>query len=296
MSFFDEMISKLTDLFKKTKESNIGKLFFVIGRQFDDLKFTLDRMDEWRDIDNAQGVHLDKLGSEIVQEYRNGQTDEQYRLRIKTKIIANLSKGDIETINNVLSTFIGDSFIGVKEMWSIQDPLIDPEPAGILITTETHTPFPAGVIGRVTAGGISVYWHIIMEPKNIVLQRELTQGVSDQFVYSGELYCGPIYDVNTAGISIPSGVNLIAIRPKGEYEFPVVPDYSGAITDSTSGSSKNSSMNIQQSDSSGLPEYQYSGDEWSEGVSIESDVDVNKQKPAGAGDYRYAGEIYSGEG
>lgn len=263
MSFFDEMISKLADLFKKTKESNIGKIFLVVTKQFDDLKFTLDRMDEWRDIDNAKGVHLDKLGSEIVQEYRNGQTDEEYRLRIKTKIIANLSKGDMETINNVLSTFLGDQFISVKEMWSVQDPLINPEPAGILITTETHTPFPAGVIGRVTAGGISVYWHIIMEPKNVLAQRSVTQGVSDTFVYSGELYCGPIYDSNTEGFLLSSDVNLVAVRSAGVYELPVIPDYAGDITDSTSGSSKESSSTIQQVDTAGIRDYPYAGEFYS---------------------------------
>lgn len=294
MSFYDLMISKLTDVFNKAKESNVGKLFSIIAKQLDDLEFTLRRMDEWRDIDNAKGVHLDRLGSEIVQEFRNGQSDEEYRLRIKTKIIANLSKGDIETINNVLQMFLGDSFIGVREMWSIDDPLIEPEPVGILITTKIHVPFPAGVIGRVTAGGISVYWHIIFEPQNFAIKREIGQGKSE-FVYAGELYCGPVYDRNTSGVSIPSDVDLAAVYLKGVYVFPDIPNYAGEITDSTSGFLTDIAMDVEKVNNAGLPEFQYSGDEWSEGVSIEKEMDIDKQDVAGAVSYPFTGEIHSGE-
>lgn len=153
MSFYNSMIEKLTDLFNKTKESNIGKLFYVTAKQFDDLKSTLNTIDEWRDVDNARGLHLDKLGVEIVQEYRNGQTDEQYRLRIKTKIIANLSRGDIESINTVLDVYMGEHFLGLEEGWRDHK-----EPAALMANiTGGIELFPFALAKRIKAGGVAFY-------------------------------------------------------------------------------------------------------------------------------------------
>ncbi|APC65613.1 hypothetical protein AAV35_14225 [Salimicrobium jeotgali] len=258
MNFYKNMISKLTDLFQKDDDSNIAKLFNVVSRQLEDMKQTLETMEEWRDIDQAQGVQLDKLGGEIVQEFRNGQTDEQYRLRIKTKIIANISKGDVETINDVLTTFLGDKFIGVSEMWSLDDPIIPPEPAGILITTRVQNPFPAGVIGRVTAGGVTIYWHIIMDAVNIPITTAPNTGESALFVHAGQLYAGPVYDRNTRGSIHNKNIVAHAKDATGEHKYPTLPAHSGTITNSTLGSSQES-LNMRVDHDEGRATYKYPG-------------------------------------
>lgn len=228
MSFFEQLIEKLTDVYQKTAESNIGKIVKLLSDELDAIQQSLDTIERWRGIDDAEGVTLDLIGENIGQQ-RLGLSDADFRLRIKTKIKANTSRGDIETLNEVLKTFLGDSLIGVREMWSIDDPLIEKKPAAILIQTKVHDPFPNDVIGRVTAAGIEIWWHIIFEPQNFAIKREITQGKSE-FVYAGELYCGPVYDRNTSGVSISSVCLLTASYPKGEYIFPVIPNYAGEIT------------------------------------------------------------------
>lgn len=295
MSFLDSLKNRLTDRFKRTALSNTHKLLQVFSGQLDDINETLYKIQEWRDIDKAEGVQLDKLGSEIVQEYRNGQTDEEYRLRIKVKIVANLSKGDIPTVNNVLRMFLGNSFISVQEMWSLQDPIIDSRPASILITTETHTPFPAGIIGRVVAGGIGVYWHIIFEPKKIIIQRKINQGQSDPFLFSGEFYAGSIEDTNTSGTVWPSVTLVVMKHSGGQYDLPVIPGYTAEMTDSALGRTLDQLLDLTQVDTAGSEAFVYAGDDSSSGSVNTQDIQANETNVTVQSPFNYSGEKYAGE-
>ncbi len=111
-----KLVKRLTDNYKKNPESNIGKLLSIIDFELDRLKDTYKLIDSYRAIDNATGETLDNIGKNVLQE-RGGMDDITYRLFLKTKIRANLSGGQIETINDIMTVILGDNYLGLREVW-----------------------------------------------------------------------------------------------------------------------------------------------------------------------------------
>lgn len=126
-----DLLRRLTDVYTKDPNSNIGKLMAIFADQLTDLEATLDRTRKWRDINLAQGKTLDRIGENVVQP-RGVATDEVYRILIKSKIARNLSKGDNNTIISVLATALDVLFseITIEEMYNDTD---EPEPAAIKV-------------------------------------------------------------------------------------------------------------------------------------------------------------------
>jgi hypothetical protein len=111
-----KLVKRLTDNYKKNPESNIGKLLSIIDFELDRLKETYKLIDSYRAIDNATGNTLDNIGKNVLQE-RGGMDDITYRLFLKVKIRSNLSGGQIETINDIMTTVLGDNYLGLREVW-----------------------------------------------------------------------------------------------------------------------------------------------------------------------------------
>ncbi|KAF6591041.1 hypothetical protein [Paenibacillus sp. EKM205P] len=124
-----DLIKKLTDVFTKNPNSNIGKLFTIVAGPINDLETTFRTIEEWRDIDTAQGTTLDLIGGNVGQ-LRGAATDEIYRIMIKSKIARNLSKGDVNTIIRVIALAVGADYSEIKIQQKFSDPL-DPEPAAL---------------------------------------------------------------------------------------------------------------------------------------------------------------------
>jgi len=124
-----DILGRLTDVFTKDPNSNLGKLLGILTEQLQKLEQTQSRIQEWRDINQAEGTTLDRIGENVVQP-RGVATDEQYRILIKSKIARNLSRGDMNTIISVLATAldISPTEIRISELYN--DP-IAPEPAAI---------------------------------------------------------------------------------------------------------------------------------------------------------------------
>jgi hypothetical protein len=141
----NDLLRRLSDYFDKRPDSNIGKLMQIFADQLAKLESTQNRIREWRDVDQAEGVTLDRIGENVVQP-RGAATDEVYRILIKSKIARNMSQGDINTIIHVLSTALDcdPTEIKINEMYN--DP-ITPEPAAIALIQ-----LP---IDRINAVGIS---------------------------------------------------------------------------------------------------------------------------------------------
>ncbi|MEK3645812.1 hypothetical protein [Aeribacillus sp. FSL M8-0235] len=167
MSFLTDMLSKLPDMFKKTPDSTIGKLFTIVSDQIDDLQETLDKMELWRDIDEAEGVVLDRIGVEILQEPRGGISDEEYRLKLKTRIIVNyLSDGDIETIIKLLEVYLGDHLVSVQSGFEVKDGPFAWAPATLFITIkgkDDPISIPFEQLNKVITGGVGTHWEYINE-------------------------------------------------------------------------------------------------------------------------------------
>lgn len=93
---------------------NINKYFSVLAKYYDELvNVFLDIIDS-RDIDKSKLYGLDIIGT-IIGEERQGRTDLDYRSALRTKIIANRSAGDIETLNNYMRSLMGNFFVGILE-------------------------------------------------------------------------------------------------------------------------------------------------------------------------------------
>ena len=124
-----DMLSRFADVFNKNPNSNIGKLIGILYGQMDELNTSLEKVREWRDIDNAQGTTLDRIGQNVIQP-RGAATDEVYRVLLKSKIARNLSKTDINTIIRVLALALNCDYadIRIQEKFNAT---IDPEPAAL---------------------------------------------------------------------------------------------------------------------------------------------------------------------
>ncbi|USK71773.1 hypothetical protein [Peribacillus asahii] len=95
-----EMLNKLTDALAKSETSTIGKIFIVFNQQYEDIKGTLKTMEEWIDVDKAQGKELDEIGADINQR-RGLANDEVYRMMIRSKRARASSDG---TYNAIIDT------------------------------------------------------------------------------------------------------------------------------------------------------------------------------------------------
>jgi len=107
-----------------------------------------------RNIDKASGKSLDLLGENVGQ-IRQGEDDELYRRLIKVRIIANLSNGDIPTMNYVLSILVKEVYNGLEEAWRYDK--YDNEPAAIVLKiTDFMRNFPFEIIEKIKSAGVKV--------------------------------------------------------------------------------------------------------------------------------------------
>ena len=124
-----DMLSRFTDVFNKNPNSNIGKLIGILYAQMEELDTSLEKVREWRDIDEAQGTTLDRIGQNVIQP-RGAATDEVYRVLLKSKIARNLSKTDINTIIRVLALALDCDYKDIQIQEKFSD-LHEPEAASL---------------------------------------------------------------------------------------------------------------------------------------------------------------------
>jgi len=87
-------------------ETNIGRLFYLIAEGFEIVFENAERVKEWDDLDNAQGMVLDRYGANLGVD-RGAASDVLYRIFIKIKMIAQLSGGDNDAIINAAAELLG---------------------------------------------------------------------------------------------------------------------------------------------------------------------------------------------
>ena len=136
MNALQKMLRRITDNYNKDPDSNVGKLLNIAATEIEDLEETADKIRLWRDIDEAEGETLDRIGYN-VQQWRGQATDPVYRILIKSKIARNLSDGSINTVIGTLAITLDTEHkeIEVRELWG--DPS-EPEPAAIFISVPTQ--------------------------------------------------------------------------------------------------------------------------------------------------------------
>ena len=139
---------------ERFRKPNNLDLYYVLYGGYGELEKGFASINDSRNIDKAQGETLDKLGANVGQ-FRYGEDDDLYRLLIKTRIIANLSIGDIPTINKIMSILVKDIFLGVKETWSYEKHRNEPA-AIVLQLSEIWSNIPLEIIHRIKTAGVRV--------------------------------------------------------------------------------------------------------------------------------------------
>jgi len=305
VSIWEDMLNRLTDAYNKAKTSNIGKLLQLAADELVSVELALREIERQRDIDEAEGYTLERIGRN-VKELRGGNDDNDYRDFIKTKIRANLSAGEIETINEVTTVFVGDSFKSVRETWGFGplDP-IDPEPAGVLITI-TDSPqliLSTQAINRVVAGGVRVYWLIELTPAFVGVSSFTAQGKST-FDYTAMLYSGPFVDNASVGSLESSNVNINTLGLAGAPEFNRISITCGVLpVVSSLGSLEPRFANITSVANAFSWLYPQTGDNYSgtlpfifvPGSLAEKLINIDSTPVLGVLDYPKCGAFYCGE-
>lgn len=112
-------MDRLTDAYKRNPESNVYKLAQLACHHVQENADVLDRIQAWRDIDQAEGAILDDIGRDVRQN-RGVAADNVYRTLIKAKIKRNLSDGSINTIIDFISFILScdPREIAVRELWT----------------------------------------------------------------------------------------------------------------------------------------------------------------------------------
>lgn len=127
----DEMIRKLTDAYNKNPDSNIGKLILIIAEQYDKLHDTLTKIENWRDVNQAEGKSLDLIGKNVDQ-LRGVAIDEVYRVMIKSKYARNNSKGTINSMIEALTRTVNADPSEIK-IRALYEDTLNYEPAALSI-------------------------------------------------------------------------------------------------------------------------------------------------------------------
>lgn len=173
---WNKVFNRLPDNYSREGQVNNEKLHKVIYGEIEEVKKVFEDIKSSQDIDSAVGKTLDNIGKNVL-EYRNTDDDEWYRQLIKTKIIANLSQGDIETINEVARVLIGDSFQGIKETWNLER--YNNEPAGLVLTMKNQAKIlMTNAIDRAVAGGVGIKYvlELIQEGSEIYVGTVFASG------------------------------------------------------------------------------------------------------------------------
>lgn len=101
-----ETMRLFPDFFKKTGDSKLVKLMSIFFDQINELKSSLEKIDEWKSIDKAEGKALERIG-EQYGEYRGSLDDEFYRYMIKTKIAQRRMDGSTNQLIEIISQTLG---------------------------------------------------------------------------------------------------------------------------------------------------------------------------------------------
>lgn len=124
MKTIEKRMLRLPSVYRKDAAGNVYRLLLLDALEADSLEETLSQINQWRDIDSAQGTTLDRIGVDLGLP-RGNLEDVDYRTALKTQIAINLSGGEVERFNAVLPQVMGDAYLGTRDA---------DEPAQIIIT------------------------------------------------------------------------------------------------------------------------------------------------------------------
>lgn len=201
----DTIVERMPRHFAREPDTNNYKLLKIIAQHSEDNRALYDTVLKYWDVDQAEGVGLDRLGKDEGIS-RGSWDDEEYRKMIKIQCIVNLSEGDIDVINLILDAYMGDGFIGIEDGWSYI------EPASIIAhVSKCAQTLPSGLIGRIKAAGVRFYWLLSMGLEKLIMSH---------FQYHYPIYyekCGELVTYPIVGLGLQSTIGLADYQ----YKYPI---------------------------------------------------------------------------
>lgn len=153
-----QAFKRLPERFRKP---NTKDLYYVLYGGYGEIEKAFIDVMESRNIEKAYGKTLDNLGGNVGQ-FRQGEDDELYRRLIQVRIIANLSIGNIPTINTVMSALVKKIYLGLEEVWL--DDYRGNEPSAIKLNlTDFSASFPIDLIMAIKSAGVRVLFSVYKE-------------------------------------------------------------------------------------------------------------------------------------
>lgn len=153
-----QAFKRLPERFRKP---NTKDLYYVLYGGYGEIEKAFIDVMESRNIEKAYGKTLDNLGGNVGQ-FRQGEDDELYRRLIQVRIIANLSIGNIPTINTVMSALVKEIYLGLEEVWLDDDR--GNEPSAIKLNlSEFSKSFPIDLIMSIKSAGVRVLFSVYKE-------------------------------------------------------------------------------------------------------------------------------------
>ncbi|RYI25208.1 hypothetical protein EVU96_24905 [Bacillus infantis] len=156
------LLDRVPSHLRTDKDSNNYKLLSILSGQSDSIHSLYETIKRFWNVDQAEGIGLDRLGKEEGLS-RGSYDDETYRKLIKIQYIVNLSEGDIETMNTILKAYMGDEFLYIEEGWTSDYQ----EPATLVINTVDKVKMiDFKLIKRIKPAGVGFYVNV-----NVLLER-----------------------------------------------------------------------------------------------------------------------------
>ena len=193
------------------KPNNFDLYYVLYGYGYDEMYKALDGVKDSRDISKAYGESLDLLGSN-VGEFRNGQDDDRYRLLIQTRILANLSMGDIPTINKIMSVLFEKDYLGIEEGY-LDSLFLNNEPASFKLYMNGDSPdLPYETLDRIRAAAVRVMVETLYQRQVTV---KSSAGLDSYLIWlCGENLCGDVPYIRAVGKAYETALSIKA----GSYD------------------------------------------------------------------------------
>ena len=130
----------LSAAFKKALDSNNYKLLHINSESKSGIEQTFDDLNRLLDIDNADGVYLDMYGK-MFNVKRGQDSDDKYRIQIKSKIGQNFTDGRHEKIIEILAFVLqcDTSDINLKNGETTGSVVLEDIPLNVRITAGFDT-------------------------------------------------------------------------------------------------------------------------------------------------------------
>lgn len=201
MSILERMLSMLTGAYNRDDvkrahnglppATNIGKILAIYAEGFEIIQENAQRVQDWNDLDQAEGVVLDRYGKNVGVA-RQGSTDKFYRLLIKTKRMAQLSGGDLNTITDATCTLfdIAEDAVRIVEVFPAKV-YVQVDMAAITDEMEQMAEVILRMLKRLIAAGVGIRLMLMQ-----YIPVENTMYFNQAAIAMPRIYAGPPIDLH----------------------------------------------------------------------------------------------------